>query len=103
MKPYCSNTYRYQAKRAPRCGCQMCAQKWAVSMFNPEAIMKAHQYLYYVKATPVWSDQRYDEYCKHHGLSGGGGSDLAESYPREIKAMAEGYLRAAQHYEKVAS
>lgn len=57
----------------------------------PEKIMKAHQYLYYVKCKPVWSDAEYDKYCKDNGLSGNGGSDLESSYDKDVVELADSY------------
>lgn len=51
-------------------------------------LMLAHQFLYYVKHAPVISDREYDLFCKANGLDGGGGSDLEESYPRHVVALA---------------
>ena len=56
--------------------------------FNPESVMQAHQYLYYVIAEPIWTDYEYDMFCKAHGLEGGGGSDIASSYSMEVKILA---------------
>jgi len=56
---------------------------------TPEQIMQAHQYLYYVKGRPVWTDSEYDYYCKRHGLFGGGGSDRASDYTKDVIAYAE--------------
>jgi hypothetical protein len=50
--------------------------------------IKAHQYLYYVKGTPIISDYNYDHLCKKHNVFGGGGSDRAEDYPKEIQELA---------------
>lgn len=47
---------------------------------NPHLLMRAHQYLYYVKCSPVISDYEYDRFCKDNGLDGGGGSDRARDY-----------------------
>lgn len=55
---------------------------------TPEEIMKAHQYLYYVKARPVLSDREYDQFCKANGLFGGGGSDCEDHYSEAIKKLA---------------
>lgn len=52
-------------------------------------LMLAHQFLYYVRHAPVISDREYDEFCKSNGLDGGGGSDLASSYPTHVIALAE--------------
>ena len=57
---------------------------------SPADQVKAHQYLYYVAAKPVWSDYQYDVFCKEHGIEGGGGSDRAQDYSPEIIKLAEG-------------
>lgn len=44
-------------------------------MNYPEAVMRAHQYAYYVQGEPILSDYDYDQFCAAHGLQGGGGSD----------------------------
>lgn len=56
---------------------------------TPEQVVKAHQYLYYVKAEPIVSDYAYDMFCQRHGIDGHGGSDLPESYTDREKALAE--------------
>lgn len=56
--------------------------------FTMEELMQAHQFLYYVQATPVWSDVAYDRFCKAHGLEGSGGSDMADSYPHKVRSLA---------------
>ncbi len=50
--------------------------------------MLAHQYLYYVLSSPVWSDRKYDLFCETHGLEGNGGSDLARDYSPEVVSLA---------------
>ncbi len=55
---------------------------------EPEKLMKAFQYLYYVECNPVVSDYEYDRFCKQHGLDGGGGSDRASDYAPETVAFA---------------
>ncbi len=55
---------------------------------SPADIVAAHQYLYYVVSTPIWSDRAYDAYCRANGIAGGGGSDLGSSYPPHVKALA---------------
>ncbi len=60
---------------------------------NAERMIKAHQYLYYVLATPVWSDLKYDSFCKEHGIEGGGGSDMASSYSPETVKLADKLLK----------
>lgn len=61
-----------------------------------ERTMKVHQYLYYVVAKPVWSDYRYDMFCKEHGLDGGGGSDCADDYPYDVISEAHDLLELYQ-------
>ena len=51
-------------------------------------MIQAHQYLYYVKGTPIISDYNYDQLCKKHDVFGGGGSDRAEDYSKEIQELA---------------
>jgi SAM-dependent methyltransferase len=58
----------------------------------PAMIMEAHQYLYYVRATPVLSDMEYDNFCKQHGLNGGGGSDMESSYSEGVRSYAQKLL-----------
>ncbi len=48
----------------------------------------ALQYLYYCEANSPWTDREYDAYCKHHKVSGIGGSDVARHYPPEIQKLA---------------
>lgn len=55
---------------------------------SPESIVLAHQYLYYVLSDPVWSDYKYDMYCRRHGIDGGGGSDRAKDYSLEVRKLA---------------
>jgi len=55
---------------------------------SPSDIALAHQYLYYVKAAPIWSDSEYDLFCKKHNIPGSGGSDIDDSYSESIKALA---------------
>lgn len=47
--------------------------------FTAAEIMAAHQYLYYIGPSAgkptIWSDFEYDEFCRAHGLAGGGGSE----------------------------
>jgi hypothetical protein len=62
-----------------------------LSNFTPQQIVAAHQYLYYVLQAPVWSDYDYDRYCRQHGVEGGGGSDCADHYSEEIRALAMRY------------
>lgn len=64
-----------------------------ITLLPPEQIVQAHQYLYYVLVNPVWSDYEYDMYCAKHGINGGGGSDLASSYPMAIRAIALNMLK----------
>lgn len=54
---------------------------------HPMQLMKAHQFLYY-QGRAVWSDQRYDQFCKEHGLDGVGGSDLVGDYTLDEKELA---------------
>jgi NAD-dependent DNA ligase len=61
----------------------------------PPLIVRAHQYLYYVRLTPVLTDYDYDMLCHRLGVEGGGGSDLASSYTVEEKRVADELL--AQH------
>ena len=53
-----------------------------------ERLVKAHQYLYYCKGTPVLSDYAYDHMCDKWGIFGGGGSDMESSYSEDIKKLA---------------
>ena len=55
---------------------------------SPENLIKAHQYLYYVKGDTVISDFEYDQLCKKHNFFGGGGSDRAQDYSKEIQELA---------------
>jgi len=57
---------------------------------NPTAadIVKAHQFLYYVEANPVLTDQEYDAFCKRYGIEGSGGSDSRSDYSDFIIALA---------------
>lgn len=55
---------------------------------NTHTIMRAHQYLYYVKCRPVLTDRQYDSFCKKHCLFGGGGSDRESDYTDDEKDMA---------------
>lgn len=52
-------------------------------------IVKAHQYLYYVRTQPIWSDYDYDRFCAAHGIEGGGGSDRECDYDPKIVELAE--------------
>lgn len=54
----------------------------------PYMTMRAHQYLYYCKFTPVLSDYEYDKFCRDNELEGKGGSDLESSYTTAEKALA---------------
>ncbi len=56
---------------------------------SPADTVAAHQYLYYVLSTPVWSDYDYDHYCKANGIEGGGGSDRAQDYSACVIHLAE--------------
>lgn len=60
---------------------------------DPEKIVKAHQYLYYVLGTPEWSDYEYDMYCRDNGVDGGGGSDLETSYSDDDKKLAKALFK----------
>ena len=55
---------------------------------SPENLIKAHQYLYYVKGETVISDFEYDQFCKKHNFFGGGGSDRAQDYSKEVRELA---------------
>jgi hypothetical protein len=57
--------------------------------YSPQEVMEAHQFLYYCKFCPAWSDYDYDHWCKLHGLDGSGGSDSESSYTNKVKALAE--------------
>lgn len=59
-----------------------------MSQLTALQLMRAHQLLYYVYATPVWSDAAYDLFCVRHGLPGGGGSDSLRDYSEEERALA---------------
>jgi len=59
---------------------------------TPQHVVKAHQYLYYVLGTAVWSDYDYDKYCRKYGIEGGGGSDCAEHYSEDEKKLARLFL-----------
>ena len=65
---------------------------------NPELEIKAHQYLYYVLSTHVWSDRDYDRWCDANDLQGGGGSDCADHYSTEVKELAEHILAFPKLY-----
>lgn len=58
-----------------------------------ELTVKAHQYLYYVKASPILTDYEYDMFCRDHGVESKGGSDLESSYTLEEKILAEELLK----------
>lgn len=60
---------------------------------DPEKIVKAHQYLYYVLGAPVWSDYEYDIYCRDNGADGKGGSDLESSYSNNNKKLAKSFFK----------
>lgn len=57
-------------------------------MKSPDKIVKAHQYLYYVKNQPIWTDYQYDRYCSKFDIEGVGGSDSEDDYTKEIKDLA---------------
>jgi hypothetical protein len=65
---------------------------------KPESLMLAHQYLYYVKARPIWSDYDYDMWCRAHGFMGGGGSDSERDYDYTIKVLADDMGRHPSRY-----
>ena len=65
--------------------------------YSPALIMRAHQYLYYVRGCPIISDYEYDMFCKRHGLEGGGGSDCASDYTEEEISCAM-FLMAGQKF-----
>lgn len=56
---------------------------------TPEQIVKAHQYLYYVRSEPIVSDYDYDKFCQKHGIDGHGGSDLEASYSDSDRSLAQ--------------
>ena len=56
-------------------------------------LIRAHQYLYYVRSQPVLSDFAYDRMCEVFGIQGGGGSDCADHYTAEQKQLAEQLLQ----------
>lgn len=58
-----------------------------------------HRYLYYVKARPIISDYEYDMLERKAVLTApkdhpihSSGSDLEDSYPQNIKDIANGFL-----------
>lgn len=51
-------------------------------------IIRAHQYLYYVRGLPVLSDYDYDKLCERLDVFGGGGSDRAADYSAEVIVLA---------------
>jgi hypothetical protein len=63
----------------------------------PRDFILAHQFLYYVRSQPIWSDHDYDRYCARHHIQGGGGSDLKDHYPPHIQILA---LRMAAEPDK---
>jgi hypothetical protein len=67
---------------------QLSAQVDAL-VFTAIEIMQAHQFLYYVRCSPILSDYEYDQFCKSNRLNGDGGSDLASDYSPRIVALAE--------------
>ncbi len=67
-------------------------------MINHQDIALAHQYLYYVSSSPIWSDHEYDQFCKRHGIDGSGGSDLEDQYPKHVKAIAQHMLSKPSLY-----
>ena len=58
-----------------------------------EVVVKALQYLYYVKCTPAVSDYDFDLFCKRNGIFGGGGSDRAQDYMEAEVVVADRLLR----------
>jgi hypothetical protein len=62
-------------------------------------IVRAHQYLYYVKGIPIWNDIEYDTFCKVHNVPGQGGSDLAEDYESFIVLLAGIMARHPEDWE----
>lgn len=64
---------------------------------NPEKIIQAHQYLYYVKTKPIWTDYQYDRYCSKYNIEGGGGSDREDDYPADIKDLAHQMLTTSEY------
>ncbi len=65
---------------------------------TPRQMVRAHQYLYYCTARPIWSDYDYDRYCIAHQIQGGGGSDRASDYSPEDVALAEAMCAAPRLY-----
>jgi NAD-dependent DNA ligase len=57
--------------------------------FTPDQVVKAHQYLYYIGPSPIWSDYEYDQYCSLHCIDGKGGSDCERDYSSEEKKLAK--------------
>lgn len=68
--------------------------------FSAKNIMLAHQYLYYVSITPIWTDYEYDIFCKKNNFHGGGGSDCESSYSTLIKGIANHMRRNPSAYDK---
>lgn len=50
-------------------------------------VVRAHQFLYY-QGRAVWSDYKYDQYCRSHNIDGSGGSDSPADYTAEEKELA---------------
>ena len=53
-----------------------------------ELVIKVAQYLYYVECKPLVNDYEYDKFCHDHDAFGGGGSDCATHYSKEVKQIA---------------
>jgi NAD-dependent DNA ligase len=60
---------------------------------DPEKIVKAHQYLYYVLGAPEWSDYEYDMYFRDNNMYSGGGSDLESSYSDDDVKLAKSLFK----------
>jgi NAD-dependent DNA ligase len=58
-------------------------------MLDAKKLMRAHQYLYYVKNLPVITDREFDRFCSQHGLEGIAGSDRESDYTEEERALAQ--------------
>lgn len=56
--------------------------------------IRAHQYLYYCKTSPVVSDYEYDKWGRDNCPEEyKGGSDIESSYSQEIKDLATAILQ----------
>ena len=62
------------------------------ALHGAETVMRAHQFLYYVRCCPVMGDYEYDKWCSKNGLFGGGGSDREQDYSYQEKLIAEKML-----------